>query len=29
MDKYWPDFNEEDLKDVLQQFENRERRYGV
>ena len=29
VDKYWPDFNEEDLKDVLRQFENRERRYGV
>lgn len=29
VDKYWPDFAGDDLVDILKQFENRERRYGV
>lgn len=27
-DKLWPDFNEEDLKEALFQFQNRDRRFG-
>ena len=26
--KYWPDFNEEDFSNVINEFNNRERRYG-
>ncbi len=28
IDKYWPDFSEYDLKNVLEEFSNRKRRYG-
>ncbi len=28
IDKYWPDFTRFDLEEVLQQYENRNRRYG-
>lgn len=28
LDKYWPDFNEHDLDNVISEFSNRERRYG-
>lgn len=28
IDKYWPDFSEDDLKNVLEEFSNRNRRYG-
>lgn len=28
VDKYWPDFNEHDLDNVISEFSNRERRYG-
>lgn len=28
VDKYWPDFNEEDLKEALDEFKNRKRRFG-
>jgi len=28
VDKYWPDFNEEDLDNAFREFENRNRRYG-
>ncbi len=27
-DKYWPDFNEQDLKDMIDQYQNRDRRFG-
>jgi len=28
IEKYWPDFNEEDFLNVIHEFNNRERRYG-
>jgi len=28
LDKYWPDFNEDDLDDVLLDYSNRQRRFG-
>ncbi|MDR2157849.1 MAG: di-trans,poly-cis-decaprenylcistransferase, partial [Holosporaceae bacterium] len=28
IDKLWPDFNEEDLKNIVSEFSQRERRYG-
>lgn len=28
LDKYWPDFKEDDIKSALQDFTNRERRFG-
>ncbi len=27
-DKYWPDFSEKDLKNAVEEFKNRERRFG-
>jgi len=27
-EKFWPDFNEEDLKNAIEDFKNRERRFG-
>ena len=27
-DQYWPDFNEQDFLNVIDGFNNRERRYG-
>ena len=29
VDKYWPDFTGDDLAEIIKQFENRERRYGM
>lgn len=29
VDKYWPDFSGDDLNYIIEQFQNRERRYGV
>jgi undecaprenyl diphosphate synthase len=28
IDKFWPDFNEDDLKSIVSEFSQRERRYG-
>lgn len=28
IDKFWPDFNEDDLRDIVYEFSQRERRYG-
>jgi len=27
-EKFWPDFNEDDLKNAIEDFKNRERRFG-
>ena len=28
MDKYWPDFTEEDLLEAIKKFESRNRKFG-